>query len=141
MLPSIILTGLFEFACFLFDVSINQLNRLNQNGGTALMAAASNGHKAVVSLLLQDPRVHLDDADRFGNTVLMVAAQRGHVSIVKMLLQDKRLVNPDVTDQSGFVSSTNTPSNKPRPVFGPAFLSKICCPQLTHALIHDLLTC
>jgi ankyrin repeat protein len=59
--------------------------KLSQNGGSAILFAASNGHKQVVDLLVQRG-VQVDAQDDKGWTALMHAAVYHHLDIVKTLV-------------------------------------------------------
>jgi hypothetical protein len=54
-----------------------------------LWIAASNGHVAVVELLLGAGGVKVDKADKGGLTPLYMAAQKGHVAVVELLMGAK----------------------------------------------------
>jgi ankyrin repeat protein len=52
----------------------------NNNGGTALMMAAENGHEGVCDLLItRGCNVDLQNKD--GSTALMMAAENGHEGV------------------------------------------------------------
>ena len=56
------------------------------DGTTALMLAAQDGHVEIVRLLLEsgaDKHLAMND----GRTALIVAPQRGHLEIVELLLE------------------------------------------------------
>lgn len=62
------------------------LNARDDEGETALMEAAEEGHLEVVRWLLsQGARVDLQDDD--GETALMEAAEEGHEDMVRLLLR------------------------------------------------------
>ena len=64
-----------------------KVNKVDKNQGTALMAAAANGHYVTAELLIRrGSRVNLkrDDA----TTALILAAQGGYVNIVKLLVEN-----------------------------------------------------
>jgi ankyrin repeat protein len=55
---------------------------------TPLWRAASNGHAAVVELLLSTGKFDVNSKDTmFGDTPLSCAAKYGHESVVKLLLE------------------------------------------------------
>lgn len=56
------------------------------NGWTALHAAASNGHKDVMILLISNG-IMIDAQDDSGNTALHIAAHNGHSEAVAILLK------------------------------------------------------
>ncbi|GAB1267159.1 hypothetical protein NBRC116493_04120 [Aurantivibrio infirmus] len=72
-------------------------NRRNRED-TALNAAASNGHKDVVKMLLEG-NIDVDKTGANGNTPLYSAAENGHKAIVKMLLDEG--ADPNVSNASG----------------------------------------
>ena len=53
---------------------------------SALMIAAIEDQVEIVVLLLNDPRVSIDDQDDSGDTALMLAASYGHTTVVEKLL-------------------------------------------------------
>jgi ankyrin repeat protein len=53
---------------------------------TALIAASSNSHEAVVKLLLSHNDVVVNTQDKEGRTAHFVASAHGHVTVVKLLL-------------------------------------------------------
>ncbi|KAK3709150.1 hypothetical protein QZH41_018060, partial [Actinostola sp. cb2023] len=72
------------------------VNSANSQGSTSLMAAAYNGHKDIVTVLVNKD-ADLNARDKQGNTALHYAAERGHLSVVKILvkLDAQVLVNDD----------------------------------------------
>ena len=56
-------------------------------GGTALIAAAAQGHQKVVGLLLEQPGIRVNAADNYGQTALHWAANNGHQEVVALLLE------------------------------------------------------
>lgn len=65
-------------------------NVKNENGRTALMLAAQNGHvEAVKALIDQGADIHHEDYN--GNTALMVAAGSGSIEVLDALLQQNPL--------------------------------------------------
>lgn len=80
------------------------VNRKNREGETSLICAASNGHKALVELLLaKGADVEAKDR-RHGDTALMGAARNGHKEIVASLLGRGADVN--VKDNRGRTALT-----------------------------------
>ena len=67
------------------------------DGRTALMAAAFEGHDAVVSLLLGH-KASVDLKDVEGATALILAAENGHAEVVAMLLEAKASVDLPSSD-------------------------------------------
>ena len=57
-----------------------------KKGGTALMAAAQNGHDTVVKLLLSHPDTAVNAQNEDGQTALFIASMEGHATVVNMLL-------------------------------------------------------
>jgi len=58
----------------------------NSYGGTPLLLAAQNSHKAVVKLLLEKG-TELESKPRIGRTSLSWAAGNGHEAVVKLLIE------------------------------------------------------
>ena len=69
-------------------------------GETLIGWAASNGHEAVVKLLLARDNINLNPANM---CPLLLAAARGHAGVVKLLLA-RDDVDPNLTDSSGITS-------------------------------------
>ena len=65
-----------------------ELNAIEQNGGTAFMAACYNGHKDVVQLLLNYPdrTIDLNARTNNGTTAFMAACHNAHKDVVQLLL-------------------------------------------------------
>jgi ankyrin repeat protein len=62
------------------------INKTDNNGCTALMLAARNGHPEIVCLLLEQPAIDLDVFNHHGETALMLADTGNHPQIVLLLL-------------------------------------------------------
>ena len=60
----------------------------NNNGETALLLAAWNGHLPMVQWLLQKGGARIDEADNDGETALLLAAWNGHLPMVQWLLAE-----------------------------------------------------
>lgn len=60
------------------------VNAKNKNDGTALMAAAKNGHNEVVQVLLSKG-ADVNAENKYGRTALMYATDWGHKEIVELL--------------------------------------------------------
>jgi len=58
---------------------------------TPLIIASRLGRVDVVKLLLNDPRVRVNELQRWDAPALMVACQEGHVEVVKLLLEKKEI--------------------------------------------------
>ena len=72
------------------------VNDLNDDNQTVLMYLAaicsrSENHVTIMRLLLEQPSIDVNVADKQRLTALHVATQRGNVAAVKLLLTDKRL--------------------------------------------------
>ena len=66
-------------------------NHADQEGNTALILAAREGHAAIVDMLLTDSSVGPGHANGNGNTALILAAGNGHSDIVCALIDDPRI--------------------------------------------------
>ena len=67
-------------------------NVTNEEGATALMAAAANGHASVLMLLLADGRVNPNVTNEEGGTALTEAKTD---SIKAILRADPRVIDPE----------------------------------------------
>jgi ankyrin repeat protein len=86
------------FLNILNDQSINiNPNHADEDGYTALIWAAENGHGDIVSALLADERVDPNCNDQ-GATALNTAAYEGHSDILRELLADER-IDPNCNDE------------------------------------------
>ena len=65
------------------DVNIKQKD---ENGATALLLAAYNGHVKVVKFLLTNKHSQSSEKDNSGNTALLLAAFQGKIPVLKYLL-------------------------------------------------------
>ena len=61
------------------------VNKADNNGGTAVIQAASKGHTEVVRALLAVPGIDVNKADDEGSTAVIWAAQKGHTEVVALL--------------------------------------------------------
>ena len=61
------------------------VNARNRHGQTALMIAATEGHREAVTLLAAQGG-NLDYTAKYGLSALMIAVVRGHVDVVRALL-------------------------------------------------------
>jgi hypothetical protein len=58
----------------------------DQNGGTALHLASSNGHRNVVELLIAH-NANIEAADYYGKRALHLASAKGHMEVLETLLR------------------------------------------------------
>lgn len=72
----------------------------NQNGLTALMLASARGYSKIVTRLLSDKRVRIDQENASGFTALILASLYGHAKMVELLTKDGH-ANPNKTDFEG----------------------------------------
>ena len=75
-------------------------NHADEEGNTALMLAAREGHAAIVDMLLTGSSVGPGHANQFGYMALIIAAREGHSEIVSALLADQR-VDPNYAGEGG----------------------------------------
>ena len=68
------------------------LQDADENGSTALLFAAANGHIAVAQLLQRGARPNA--ADKRDTTPLHIAAMKGHTDMCHLLLECKADINP-----------------------------------------------
>ena len=54
------------------------MSAANDEGVTALIAAASEGHHAIVDMIVEKTSADVNAQDKDGTTALMAAAVRGH---------------------------------------------------------------
>ena len=67
------------------------VNKANDDGGTALTIASQKGHTEVVERLLAHPDIDVNKALTNGGTALFVASHEGHTEVV-----DRLLAHPDI---------------------------------------------
>ena len=67
------------------------INAKADGGQTPLLWAVRKGHTAVVQLLLNTGKVHVDIKDRIGRTSLSYAAQNGANKVVQLLLNTSKV--------------------------------------------------
>ncbi|KAL7573506.1 hypothetical protein ACA910_019822 [Epithemia clementina (nom. ined.)] len=95
--------GLTEVAQMLVDAHASRgnggtfLDDASDEGVTPLIAASSEGHEAVVALLLK-AGANVNAKDQDGTTALMAAAARGHLPIVQALIANGASVNEQNQD-------------------------------------------
>jgi len=74
------------------------VNAVNDEGITALVAASSEGHHAVVELLVSKTAAAVNAKDKDGTTAIMAAAVRGHKEVVEILMAHGADVNAQNSD-------------------------------------------
>jgi uncharacterized protein len=77
------------------------VNVQDNEGATALMHAASNGHREVVEALLK-AKANVNVKDKDGSTALIRASSYGRAELVKVLLEAKADVN--VQNKNGWTA-------------------------------------
>ena len=86
------------------------MNAANENGFTALMIAAQNGHTATVLALVQECGADVNAAQQDGCTTLMSAAQNGHTATVVALAQECG-VDVNAVNKIGFTALMSAAQN------------------------------
>ena len=66
-------------------------NAQGPRGETPLMCAASQGHEAVIHLLLEQGNIDINMADKVGKTPLSYAADGGRDAVVRLLLEEANI--------------------------------------------------
>ena len=91
----------FERSRAAIKTIIEKRPNLNPRKGQTLRAwAASDGHEAVVSLLLARDDINPDLKNDSGQTLLLLAASNGHEAVVSLLLARDN-INPNSKDKDG----------------------------------------
>ena len=90
--------------CSCYHAAIEKITKYrpslaSRRGQTLLHWAASEGHEAVVRLLLEKDRVNPNFKDNDGCTPLFRAASNGHETVVRLLLAENK-VNPNFKDNN-----------------------------------------
>ncbi|MEZ4565763.1 MAG: ankyrin repeat domain-containing protein [Desulfobacterales bacterium] len=80
---------------------VKSINAKGENGWTALIAAATEGHLIVVNFLIVEG-AEVNIADDNGDTALMCAAMKGHVDVIKLLLEKGAAIN--IKDNQGWTA-------------------------------------
>lgn len=75
-----------------------EVGAANDEGTTALIAAASEGHHEIVVMLTQKTDTDINAQDKDGTNALMAAAVRGHDKVVVELLEQNAGVNAQNVD-------------------------------------------
>ena len=87
----------------------------DNDGWTALMVAAQNGHARVVDQLL-DNKADTEVQSKKGSTALMIAAHNGRVPVVKQLLDNK--ANIEVQNEDGWTAPSSSPRKRQKTAHG-----------------------
>ena len=93
--------GLAEIVKLLLEKHGNKdgyLDEASDEGITALISAASEGHVEVVQLLVDTKKVNVNQKDKDGTNALMAASARGHNKVVDILLKAGTAVNEQNSD-------------------------------------------
>ena len=64
---------------------------INGRGNTALHFASSHGHSEIISVLLAQPEINVNQKNIIGQTPFHFGCNNGHVEVVKVLLRDSRV--------------------------------------------------
>ena len=70
---------------------VRDVNAADNDGDTALVLAAVNGHVEVVRALLEHPGIAVNATNNYGGTALVYAAYWDHVEVVRALLQQQAI--------------------------------------------------
>ena len=68
-------------------------NEVDEHGITALMQAIVKNQQAIAMRLIDDPRLLINQPNRYGQTALMSAATKGDVDVIRRLLQRGAIVD------------------------------------------------
>lgn len=80
-------------------LAVQDPNAKDDDGTTALMRAAKDGHTELVKTLLAQPGIRINEKDPLGHTALMLAAIGGRTETVRLLLDAK--ADAGITDAQG----------------------------------------
>jgi len=72
--------------------------KTNNEGINPLIAAASEGHKDILKLIIDSKLIDINARDKDGTNALMAAAVRGHKDCVQLLIENKAEVNTQNVD-------------------------------------------
>ena len=89
-----------EVALLLADLRIN-VNQPNHKEATPFFIACQQGHKEVVSLLLNNPRIEINNPENDQCTPLWFASQEGYLSVVQRILASEREVDTKTKSIAG----------------------------------------
>lgn len=70
-------------------IGVNQAEK--RNNRTPFYIACRNGDMKIVELLLNSPKVEVNEVDKNKRTPFYIACERGHSKIVELLLSDERV--------------------------------------------------
>jgi len=78
-----------------------QVNLANEDGSSPFMAACERGHLEIVKMMLECPRVAVDQVDLLGTSPFWIACQNGHVGVVREIIASGRVFDPLVRSVEG----------------------------------------
>lgn len=84
-------------------ISQVEINAQDEQGETALILAATRGHKSIVKFLLTAPSIKINLQNHSGETAFMLAVWLGHYEICQMLMHVPGL-NVNIQDKYGFTA-------------------------------------
>ena len=90
-----------------YDNTVNEINKKDIVGDTALACASRNGNIEITELLLEIETINVNLQDCDGNTALIIASRIGNIEIVNLLLTNET-INVNFQNKIGYTALTYT---------------------------------